>query len=325
MGPYNGGMFGLLAVLLLVAPIAPWQAPPTEQGVLFIGNSLTYSNDLPTLVAALARAKGVRLRCSSVAFPNYSLEDHWQRGDALREISKGGWSLVVLQQGPSAAPESEVLLREYVKRFDKEIRAAGARTSLFMVWPNRGRPQDFDGVIRSYTAAAKDVNAQLFASGEAWRVVWARDPELQLYSPDGLHPSPLGTYVAALVIVKTAFGISPRGLPAAGIDAATAKIVQDAVAGIGREPEVPGDPTPSAARATGRTASGWSAAVHGPLPRMRTARGSSGPLTLARMNRARKERRSSRGVEGRIARNLRPAAELATRNRSQLFAGSHRL
>jgi hypothetical protein len=210
--------------------------PPTEQRVLFIGNSLTYSNDLPASVATLGRAKGLRLSCSSVAFPNYSLEDHWQRGDAQREIRKGGWSLVVLQQGPSAAPESLVLLREYVKRFDGEIKAVGARTSLYMVWPARTRPQDFDGVVRSYTVAAKDVNAQLLAVGEAWRAVWARDPSLELYSPDGLHPSPLGTYVAPLVIVKTAFAISPQGLPAPGIDAAIAKIVQDAVAGIGRGP-----------------------------------------------------------------------------------------
>ncbi|HVQ40631.1 MAG TPA: hypothetical protein VMS54_00420 [Vicinamibacterales bacterium] len=228
-------MFWLLGVLLLVTPISPVQAPPAEQRILFVGNSLTYVNDLPALVSTLAQAKGVRVRCSSVAFANYSLEDHWQRGDALREIRKGGWSLVVLQQGPSAAPESQVLLREYVKRFDKEIRAAGARTSLYMVWPSRMRMQDFDGVSRSYAAAANDVNAVLFAAGDAWRAVWARDPSLELYSPDDLHPSPLGTYVAALVIVKTAFGISPQGLPAPGIDTAKAKAVQDALAGIGRD------------------------------------------------------------------------------------------
>ena len=238
-----------LALLMLVAPIALRQATPTEQRVLFVGNSLTYSNDLPALVATLARAEGVRINCTSVAFPNYSLADHWQRGEALREIRRGGWSLVVLQQGPSAALDSQALLREYVKRFDREIKARGARTSLYMVWPSRSRMQDFDGVSRSYAAAAKDVKALLFPAGDAWRAVWARDASLELYSPDGLHPSPLGTYVAALVIVKTAFAISPQGLPARNIDAGTAKIVQDAVAGIGRGPDVAGDPTPSAARA----------------------------------------------------------------------------
>lgn len=233
-GHYNGAMLRLLALFLFAVFIAPAQKQPAEQRILFIGNSLTYSNDLPALVATLARAGGVRVSCASVAFPNYSLEDHWQRGDAVREIRKGGWSLVVLQQGPSAAPESQVLLREYVKRFDKEIRDAGARTSLYMVWPARSRPQDFDGVTRSYTAAAKDVNAELFPVGDAWRAVWARDAAFELYGPDGLHPSPLGTYVAALVIVKTAFGMSPQGLPAPGIDAASAKVVQGAVARIGR-------------------------------------------------------------------------------------------
>jgi len=250
MRHYNDGMLRMLALLLLVAPVVSAQTPFREQRVLFIGNSLTYSNDLPALVATLARAGGVRVSCTSIAFPDYSLEDHWQRGDAVRQIKKGGWSLVVLQQGPSAAPESQVLLREYVKRFDKEIRAVGARTSLYMVWPSRTRPQDFEGVSRSYTAAAKDVNAQLLPAGDGWRAVWARDPALQLYSPDGLHPTPLGTYVAALVIVKTAFGISLQGLPAPGIDTTTAKIVQDAIAGVGRGPALEPNLEPGTERGT---------------------------------------------------------------------------
>jgi hypothetical protein len=132
MRHYNDGMLRMLALLLLVAPVVSAQTPSREQRVLFIGNSLTYSTISRTSRDAGA-GRGVRVSCTSIAFPDYSLEDHWQRGDAVSQIRKGGWSLVVLQQGPSAASESQVLLREYVKRFDKEIRAVGARTSLYMV------------------------------------------------------------------------------------------------------------------------------------------------------------------------------------------------
>jgi hypothetical protein len=220
------------AAAALAVIFALGQTPLAAQRVLFIGNSLTYANDLPKLVETLARAKGVQIKTEMVAFPDFSLEDHWQQGDALRAIRRGGWSLVVLQQGPSAMPESQVLLREYVKRFDAEIRKAGGKTGLYMVWPSRARMQDFAGVGASYRAAAKEVGGLLFPAGEAWQAAWTRDSSLALYSPDGLHPSREGTYLAALVIATKAFGVSPMGMPAPGIAPATARLLQDVVLSI---------------------------------------------------------------------------------------------
>jgi len=220
-----------IAALVVAIALAQTQQP-AEQRVLFIGNSLTYANDLPKMVELLARAKDLRVTTEMIAFPDHSLEDHWQRGDAVRAIRRGQWSIVVLQQGPSAMPESQVLLREYVKRFDAEIRKAGAKTGLYMVWPSRSRIQDFDGVSASYSAAARDVSGLLFPVGDAWRAAWKRDNSVALYSPDGLHPSREGTYLAALVIVTKAFGLSPLGLPASGISPATARLLQEVVAGL---------------------------------------------------------------------------------------------
>jgi hypothetical protein len=197
-------------------PAAERQAAsePAER-VLFIGNSLTAANDLPGIVEAFARSTaGPALSCRTVVFADHSLEDHWARGDAARAIAEGRWSTVVLQQGPSALPESQVLLREFTKRFDGLIRKAGARTALYMVWPSKARAQDFDGVSASYTAAAKDVGGLLLPAGDAWRAAWQRDPGLQLYGPDGFHPSPLGSYLAALVVFHGVTGRAPAGLPA---------------------------------------------------------------------------------------------------------------
>ncbi len=101
------------------------------------------------MVCALARAAGRPAVCESVAKPDYSLEDHWNEREARRAIARG-WDLVVLQQGPSALPESRVLLVEFARRFDVEIRKTGARTALYMVWPSRARRADFDRVSESY-------------------------------------------------------------------------------------------------------------------------------------------------------------------------------
>ena len=108
--------------------------------VLFVGNSLTTTNDLPAMVESLSvGGGGPRLECHAVAFPGYSLEDHWNRGDAARAIGAGGWAAVVLQQGPSALPESRAGLVEYARRFDVVVKRAGARTALYMVWPASSR------------------------------------------------------------------------------------------------------------------------------------------------------------------------------------------
>jgi hypothetical protein len=98
--------------------------------ILFIGNSLTFVNDLPSRVAELASTSALKVECEMVAFPDYSLADQWERGDALRAIRRGGWTFVVLQQGPSAMPESRVQLIDSTKRFDAEIRKVHARTAL---------------------------------------------------------------------------------------------------------------------------------------------------------------------------------------------------
>ena len=183
--------------------------------VLFIGNSLTYVNDVPAMVAAMADSAGVGpLLTESVVFGGYSLEDHWNQGDAVRAIGRGGWSVVVLQQGPSSLPESRLLLIEYARRFMFEIRRVGARPALYMVWPEADRLNAFDGVSRSYRDAAEIVDGLLFPAGEAWRAAWRLDAALPLYGPDQFHPSPMGSYLSAVVIFGGLYQRSPVGLPA---------------------------------------------------------------------------------------------------------------
>jgi len=177
--------------------------------VLFIGNSLTYFNDLPSIVEAFAEtSRQNRLSFKAIVTGGFSLEDHWNHGEPRQAISQGGWDVVVLQQGPSASPEGRQSLLEYARRFSQETRRVGAKPALYMVWPSAERARDFDGVSESYRLAAKEVGGLLLPVGEAWRGAWRRDPNLKLYSPDGLHPTLAGSYLAALVIYEQLYGQS---------------------------------------------------------------------------------------------------------------------
>ena len=208
--------------------------------VLFVGNSYTYVNDVPGLVQALADSgHGDSIAVETVAFADFALVDHWNEGTALREIRKGGWRWVVLQQGPSSVEVNRDTLRLWTKAFADEIARVGARTVLFSAWPQASRRQDFERAIESYTLAAADVNGVLAPVASAWLAAWRRDSTLQLYASDGLHASADGSYLAALAIYGAMLGRSPVGLPnvvatrtggVLRLDSVRARLLQDAAA-----------------------------------------------------------------------------------------------
>jgi hypothetical protein len=202
----------LAALVVVACPSAG--AGPAHLRVLFVGNSLTAANDLPAMVAAIGASRHVAIDVEAYAPGGYALEDHWADGRALGELRTGHFDAVVMQQGPSSLPESGANLTEWARRWAAEARADGARPALLTVWPERERSYAFPDVIRHYRAAARSAGAASFPAGLAWKLALARG--LRLYGPDGFHPSPLGTYLAALVTYAGLTGELPRTLPRAG-------------------------------------------------------------------------------------------------------------
>jgi hypothetical protein len=212
---------------------------PDALNVLFIGNSLTASNDLPGMLLALIESVDAGpAQMGEAVFGGYGFIDHWPNGSAQKAIKAGGWDVVVMQQGPSAT-EGRASLIEYSERYAKLCRKAGCEPAMYMVWPPRHRFQYFDMVSESHRLAAENMDGLLFPAGDAWQLAWKRDKNLKLYGGDGFHPSKLGTYLAALVMFEQLTGHSPIGVTSnfktqrnisVNIDPATAKILQEAAA-----------------------------------------------------------------------------------------------
>ena len=232
-----------LAVTACLGTTTPAGPTPIGDGtrILFVGNSLTYVNDVPGILQALAdSAGGERLAVASRALPNYALIDHWTEGVVQREIANGGWAWVVMQQGWTPAGVYRDTLRLAVRNFGGEIAKIGAKVALYQTWPPSNRRGDFPGTIESYELAAADVGGVLFPVARAWLAAWERDPSIQLYS-GGLHASPAGSYLAALVMYARVFERSPVGLPsrvrtrggvALAFDPTVARILQEAAASV---------------------------------------------------------------------------------------------
>ncbi|MBC7843375.1 MAG: SGNH/GDSL hydrolase family protein [Gemmatimonadaceae bacterium] len=211
----------MLSIVSLMGclPKADVLAPLPDGGirVLFVGNSLTYFNNLPGTLIDLALTTGDTINSVVVAFPDYALVDHLRQGSAVQVIAGTSWNFVVLQQGPSSVQVNRDSLIEMTRLFDGPIRRAGARTSLFSVWPQTGNAATFPRAIESYQLAATAVGGVYLPVGAAWQVALAEDATIPLYDGDGLHPSPLGTYLAALVMYERFTFKDCRLLPAQAV------------------------------------------------------------------------------------------------------------
>ena len=212
----------LIALSLLAAcaggnpPAAP--EPGGGYHVLFIGNSLTASNDLPGTVAHLAASVNDTVMAEAVTRPNFAVIDHVSgMSDAVDVVRRGGWDFVVLQQGPTSQQLGRDTLILAAELLDPDVRAGGGRIAQLMVWPAAPDRAVFDGVLQSCLETARAVDGDCFPAGEAWRAAWSVDPSLPLYGPDGFHPAPLGTYLAALVVYEGITGHDARRLPSEAV------------------------------------------------------------------------------------------------------------
>lgn len=197
--------------------------------VLFIGNSYTYYHDMPMMVKRIAAsiAQDFRMKLSVRKYTpgGWTLQKHLQMKDEIAAIKDGGWDYVVLQEQSAnpAKPTDSVLkntypyarqLTELVRRYNPK-----AKVIFYMTWGHKYGCQEpvkdyplidtYEGMqerlITSYLEMAYRNGAWCAPVGMAWRRVRLERPYTPLYWPDGVHPSALGSYLAANVIFATIF------------------------------------------------------------------------------------------------------------------------
>lgn len=206
-------LFALLAALFS-APAARAQTPAEPLRLLFIGNSLTSTHDLPLIVQAMTAHQGRTVKVTVRAVPDFSLEDHWKSG-ARNLLTSTQPDFVILQQGPSTRPESREHLARWTRAWADVARTAPkpAQVALFMVWPVSGTRDGFKLVSRSYREAAEANQCLLLPAGDAWVAALALSHASTLHDADGLHPNLGGSFLAAMVIARGLTGIDPALVP----------------------------------------------------------------------------------------------------------------
>lgn len=249
----------LLGLTLLLAPFASAQAQdpaPKEYRVLLVGNSLTYTNNLPALLRAVGASQGTAITTETYAAPGGTLSERWRDGKAAEALRTRKFDVVVLQEiggqvgclasasrtrtAPCAAT---VQAHEGFAALAKE---SGAKTLLFTTWSHDERMQG--RINRGMRQLAKDNDATVFNAAATIGALHKAVPGSTPY-PDGTHPSTQASLMLAVALYRDITGTAPTAAPLrvsapllpvnAAVSAASALESQSALAGDGKVTVVP--------------------------------------------------------------------------------------
>jgi hypothetical protein len=233
---------GLLTLKMNVA-CAREERAPTCTRILFIGNSYTTVNDLPSVFANLARSGGHRVETKSAAVDGWTLANHADSPATATALAASRWDIVVLQeqsQIPAIEEFRQTQMYPAARRLISSIRNQGALPLFYLTWGRRdGWPETGIPTYASMQAAiddgylviAADQRVAVAPVGVAWATLVTRGAGASLWQQDGSHPTEAGTYLAACVFYATIFRESPKGLGYhASLSAEAAAMIQQVAA-----------------------------------------------------------------------------------------------
>jgi hypothetical protein len=196
--------------------------------ILFIGNSYTYVNDLPTIFTRLAKSGGHPVETGMVASGGWTLEQHAGSSGTLDKISSEKWDFVVLQEQsviPAIEGSRASSMYPAARALVGQVRDAGATPLFFLTWAHRDGDPAFGlpdaasmqaQLETGYDQIGQELDVQVVPAGTAWIAAIQESPQLNLWQDDGSHPTQQGTYLAACVFYATIYNQSPEGLSYTG-------------------------------------------------------------------------------------------------------------
>ena len=192
-----------------------------QKSVLFIGNSYTYGNDLPSLLRNLATANNHDLYVDSYSVGGATFANHASSVQAMNKIKARNWDYVIIQgqsQEP-AFPDNQVNTSSLpaAMRLADSVYANNYCTEvmMFMTWGRKNGDSQwapistYEGMqtrlYNGYMRIADSSQASVAAVGQVWRSIRNSMPDVELYEGDQSHPVLAGSYLAAMTIYSSIY------------------------------------------------------------------------------------------------------------------------
>ncbi|MBE6597645.1 MAG: hypothetical protein E7641_08270 [Ruminococcaceae bacterium] len=201
--------------------------------ILFIGNSYTYYNGMPTeIFAKMCESAGISVSVRAITKGGESLLGHATEGhpryDEIEEaFASEHFDYLILQEQSNTPAVKREAYFEGLEHFIKKGQKNGATVFLYGTW----RKKEGHNAYEKYSLTKGELSEKLNdAFSEAAKiygvgVAFVDPPFIEAentpnlpdpYNEDGSHPTYVGSFIAALTIIKTIFGISPTDIPFTG-------------------------------------------------------------------------------------------------------------
>ncbi|MBO5716027.1 MAG: FIVAR domain-containing protein [Clostridia bacterium] len=229
-------------------PDIPGHNPPVQNDelrVLFLGNSLMFFNDMPSLFRDLAQRAGKKVYVDSVTRGSATISDFAHSftdvgSQAYPKLQNERWDYVIIEPSRRITPYERTTYEAELasaKVLQKMAADAGAKILLYCVWGNN------DGTLTEYNASnptamikgtvhydytrkmhvefLKKVNTEfsealggvgVIDAGYAFENSIVTYPNINLYDSDRRHPSLEGSYLAAACVYATIYNESPENI-----------------------------------------------------------------------------------------------------------------
>ncbi len=196
--------------------------------ILFIGNSYTYYNDMPTAIfEKIAEAAGYDVEVTAITKGAYTLHQFADPSDtygAQVEAALSGsktYDFVILQEqsvrpATEDAPDFYASVRDLVERIER----TGATPILYSTWGRKAGNSTLDTygwtnesmtwkLAAAYQAIGDELDIAVSHVGLSFFDVYTNRGAIELYDGDKTHPSYVGSYLAAMTLFATIFEWNP--------------------------------------------------------------------------------------------------------------------
>lgn len=200
--------------------------------ILFIGNSFTYYNDMPTAYfAPICKEGGYKVNVTAITNGGHYLSEFADPNDTYgakvkTALTNNKYDIVIIQEQSGCAIKDPARFYGGVRDLAAMIKANGAELYLYATWGYKegysklpthgGTTEIMEMKLRAaYTAIAEEVGAKLVYAGVAMLDIH-QNTTINVYQDDLFHPRPAGSLTVAYTFYATLFGEDPRGLTFTG-------------------------------------------------------------------------------------------------------------
>ncbi len=224
-------------ILLIVVFNLTAYAQNPQKNILFVGNSITYFNDMPILFQDIANSKGKNVVTQMYAPGGTGFVNHVVDDNVYSLFRNTAWDAVVLQPGTGESAgaswpvnttiERGQILIDSIKKY-----SPCAKVLLYEIPYGVPSPETYNTYFRiqtqmrdSITKMADNLHISFVPAGECTRMHYTAQQDLLLHgSYNDVHPNLNGSYLVASAMFATIFQEPVTGTTSyGGVPQATAE------------------------------------------------------------------------------------------------------